>query len=161
MTSKTKKYIIENLKWPITSLDYLGKYFIMFFPFIMIYAGLGKSTDNNVELNLIGVGIISFIYIIYRIESERKFRELLFKKDLSTLEIGKLLEKNGWILTNWSDGVIQLRTNSSYSYESQTVTIIRITKEKILVNTQPNGKPPFTFFKDKLNYNQVKSVLNN
>lgn len=63
MTSKTKKYIIENLKWPITSLDYLGKYFIMFFPFIMIYAGLGKSTDNNVELNLIGVGIISFIYI--------------------------------------------------------------------------------------------------
>lgn len=158
MTPKTRKYIINNLKWPAGSLDYCGKYFILFFPFILIYAGLGKPTDGNIELSLIGAGVISFIYIVYRIESERKFKELVFKNDLSTIEIAKLLEKSGWILTNWSDGVVRLRTNNSLD-ANQTITIIKVTKEKILINTQPNGRPPFTFFKDVMNYNQVKKVL--
>lgn len=160
MNPKTRKYVIDNLKWPVGYFNYYSKYFILFFPFILIYAGLGKSTDTNIELNLVGTGIISFLYIVYRIESERKFTELTFKKDLSTIEIGKLLEKNGWRLTNSNDGVVQLTTNPSLG-EGQTITIIRVTKEKILINTQPNGRPPFTFFKDKLNYNKVKSILNN
>lgn len=162
MDSIKKKYIINNLKWPISHFGYISNYFILFFPYILIYAGLEKFNEDKSALLLIIIGIFFFIYIIYRIESERKFKELSFNKDLSTSEIGKLLElKSGWklIANSSASGIIKFNTSTSFFDQGQTVTIIRIKKEKILINTQPNGRAVFTFFKDILNYNQVKKIL--
>ncbi|HEX8016585.1 MAG TPA: hypothetical protein VF465_15255 [Flavobacterium sp.] len=159
MDNIKKKYIIDNLKWPVYHFDYYGHYIILFLPLMMIFAGFSKIDKTDFDPMLIVAGIIFMGYIIYRIESERKFKKLIFKKDLSTREIGKLLEKNQWQVINEYDGTIQLRTGNSSSSWGETVTIVRITKEKILINTQPNGRAAFTFFKDVLNYNMVKKVL--
>jgi hypothetical protein len=161
MDSNKKKYIVNNLKWPITHFEYISNYFSLIFPFIFIYAGFSKYDKDATSLGLIIFAVIVLIYIIFRIESERKFKELNFSKDLSTNEIGKLLEINGWTLMANSNtsGIIKLNTSTSFLDQGQTITIIRVTKEKILINTQPNGRAVFTFFKDLLNYNQIKEVL--
>lgn len=161
MDSNKKKNIINNLKWPLTHFEYISNYFSLFFPYILIYAGLSKYNEDEFAFVLIIIGIFALIYIIFRIESERKFKELNFNKDLSTSEIGKLLEVNGWTLmaNSNSSGIIKLNTSTSFLDQGQTVTIIRVTKEKILINTQPNGRAVFTFFKDIFNYNQVKEIL--
>ena len=72
-----------------------------------------------------------------------------------------MLEVNGWTLmaNSNSSGIIKLNTSISFLDQGQTVTIIRVTKEKVLINTQPNGRAVFTFFKDIFNYNQVKEIL--
>ncbi|MBL0739419.1 hypothetical protein JI750_21190 [Flavobacterium sp. GN10] len=159
MDSNTKKYIINNLKWPAN--QYISNYFALFFPFLFIYAGLSKYDDDESALTLIIVGISVLIYMIFRIESERRFKEIFFNKDLSTSEIGKLIESTGWTLMANSNasGIIKLNTSSSFLDPGQTVTIIRVTKEKVILNTRPNGRAFFTFFKDILNYNKVKQIL--
>ncbi|MBO9584259.1 MAG: hypothetical protein J7574_08880 [Flavobacterium sp.] len=159
MDSKTKKYIVDNLRLPLR--QYVSHYFALFFPFILIYAGLSKYGEDDSASTLIIIGILVLLYIIFRIESERRFKELVFDKDLSTSEIGKLIESNGWTLmaNSNADGIIKLNTSSSSLDPGQTVTIMRVTKEKVLINTQPNGRAFFTFFKDILNYNRVKKIL--
>ena len=159
MDSKTKKYIVDNLKLPLS--QYISHYFALFFPSILIYAGLTKYGEDESAPNLIMIGILALIYMVFRIESERRFKELTFNKDLSTTEIGKLIESTGWTLkaNSNADGIIRLNTSTSSLEQGQTVTIIRVTKERLLINTQPNGRAFFTFFKDILNYNQVKKIL--
>ncbi|MEN2403041.1 hypothetical protein GKZ90_0024860 [Flavobacterium sp. MC2016-06] len=161
MNPKKYKYIIDNLKWPFSHFNYSSHYLISLIPLTLIYLGITNPRKDNDASNLLIGGIILLVFIIYRIESERKFVELTLKKDLSTFEIAKLLEKNGWELTNQYDGVIEFRVNKSIFNQGETITIIRISKEKILINTQPNGKAVFTFFREILNYKEVKKILTN
>lgn len=159
MNRKTKEYVIQKLKWPISYFDYVGNYFVLLLPLLLIYAGITNYERDNDGSFLISFGMIFLILIVFRIESERRFKELILTKDLSTDEIGKLLQRNKWLLTSQGDGTLEFNTNSSSFSDSQKVTIIKVTKEKILINTLPAGRAPFTFFKDKLNYKEVKKIL--
>ena len=157
MNKKTKDYVIQKMKWPIGDFDYFGKYFVLFMPFLLIYAGITHYERDGPFL--ISWGLVILTFFILRIEMERRFKELFLIKDYSTDEIGKLLQKNNWVLTHQGDGILQFyRDSSSFSF-GEKVTIIKVTREKILINTLPIGRAPFTFFKDILNYKEVKRIL--
>jgi hypothetical protein len=157
-----KEYIINNLKWPINHFEYFSHYFISIIPISLIYIGIAEYRKEEDILPLVSTGITLLLFIIYRIETERKFRELIITKDLSTIEIGKILEKNGWILRNWHDATLELTTNKNNLYQGERVTIIKVTKDKILINTQPSGnRASFTIFKEKINYREIKRILEN
>ena len=159
MNQKKKIYIIENLKWPINHYDYSSSYFVTLIPLFLIFIGITEFKRED-SLFVLLTGIFFLIFIIYRIETERKFTELIFEKDLSTIEIGKLLAKNnGWIIQNQYDGTLELLANSSNGYGGEIVTIVRTAKNKILINTQPTGRAPFTFFKVNLNYNEIRKII--
>jgi hypothetical protein len=159
MKENTKQYVIQKLKWPISYLDYIGNYFVLFMPVLLIYAGITNYERDGPFL--ISSGLIILIVFVIRIEIERRFKELILVKDYSTDEIGKLLQKNKWILTHQGNGTLQLYKSSSgaFSRLNEKVTIIKVTKEKILINTLPTGRAPFTFFKDILNYKEIKKIL--
>jgi len=159
MNRKTKEYVIQKLKWPISYFDYVENYFVLFLPLLLIYAGITNYKRDNDGPFLISVGIIFLIYIVFRIESERRFKELIITRDLSTDEIGKLLQKNKWILTSQGDGTLGFYTNSSLFSDGQKVTIIKVARQKILINTLPAERAPFTFFRDKFNYRKIKKIL--
>jgi hypothetical protein len=159
VNQKKKEYIIKNLKWPINHYDYSCNYLVVFVPLFLIFVGITEFKKNG-TFSVLLFAIISLLFLIYRIETERKFTELIFKKDLSTIEIGKLLvKKNGWIIQNQYDGTLELSVNRSVGYVGEIVTIIRITTDKILINTQPAGIAPSTFFKVNLNYNEIRKTL--
>jgi hypothetical protein len=157
MKKDTKQYVIQKLKWPTGHFDYLGNYLILFMPVLLIYAGLTNYEKDGPFL--ISSGSIILIIFVIRIETECRFKELILVKDYSTDEIGKLLQKNKWTLTHQGNGTLEFYTGASSSSWGQKVTIIKVTKEKILINTLPRGRAPFTFFKDILNYKEIKKIL--
>lgn len=157
MDKKTKTYVIQRMKWPISYFDYISNYFVLFMPLLLIYAGVTNYERDGPFL--ISWGLVIFVFFVLRIEIERRFKELVLKKDYSTDEIGKLLQKSKWILTQQGDGTLQFCTDSSSFSWGQKVTIIKVTREKILINTLPTGRAPFTFFKDILNYKEIKRIL--
>jgi hypothetical protein len=105
------------------------------------------------------IGIFILIFITYRIETERKFTEMVLTKNLSTSEIAKKLSKNNLILKNENNNILEFYTNISILSWGETITIIKMTKDIILINSQPNGRNPITFFKDKINYIRIKKIL--
>jgi uncharacterized membrane protein len=159
MTQNSKAYIIKNLKWPISNLSYISNYFILIVPIALISIAITEYERGNKILGSFLTGLFLLFFIVYRIETERKFTELVLTKDLSTSEIGKILTKNNWSLVNQEDGILEFSTNvSSFSW-GEIVTIIKVSKYVILINSQPSGRNPFTLFKDKINYNIIKSIL--
>ncbi|WET02165.1 hypothetical protein [Flavobacterium sp. YJ01] len=157
MNKKTKDYVIQKMKWPISYFDYISNYFVLFMPLFLIYAGIANYEKDGPFL--ISWGFVILIFFILRIEIERRFKALVLVKDYSTDEIGKLLQKNNWILSGNGDGILEFHTNASSFSWGQKVTIIKVSREKILINTLPAGRAPFTFFKDILNYKVVKRIL--
>ena len=105
------------------------------------------------------VGIRLLFFIVYRIETERKFTELVLIKDLSTNEIAKMLSSNNLSVKNQNDGIIKFSTEISLFSWGETVTIIKVSKDLILINSQPSGKGTFTLFKERINYNKIKCLL--
>lgn len=91
MNKKTKDYVIQKMKWPFNDFDYIGKYFVLFMPFLLIYAGIENYERDGPFL--ISWGSVILIFFVLRIEIERRFKELVLIKDYSTDEIGKLLKK--------------------------------------------------------------------
>ncbi len=159
MRKESKEYIIKNLKWPISNLSYLSNYFILFVPVVLIYISMTEYERGNSITTIFLTGIVLLFFIIYRIESERKFRELVLTKDFSTSEIAKILTENSMSLKNHQDEIIELYTNiSSFSW-GEIVTIIKVSKNTILINSQPCGRNPFTLFKEGVNYNKIKKML--
>jgi hypothetical protein len=80
-------------------------------------------------------------------------------KKMSTQEIITALEKNGWKLQEQNNDVIKLSTKSSGFSWGEIVTIIRFKENYLYINTRPSGRNSFTFFKDKINFNIVKNVI--
>lgn len=93
MNKEKKEYVINHLKWPLNHFDYFSNYFILPIPILTIYIGATEFKRVN-SLTLLISGILILIFIVYRIEAERKFKKLTFTEDLSTKEIGELLKKN-------------------------------------------------------------------
>lgn len=157
MNKKTKDYVIQKMKWPFYDFDYISKYFVLFMPFLLICAGINQYERDGPFLIL--WGFIILLFFVLRIEIERRFKEMILIKDYSTGQIGKLLQKNNWSLIRQGDGSLEFYTNSSSFSWGQKVTIIKVSREKILINTLPTGRAPFTLFKDILNYREVKKIL--
>jgi hypothetical protein len=158
MTQNTKEYICNNLKWPITNLDYLSKYFILIAPITLIYVAITEYYRNNPALIIFLTGIVLFAIIIYGIETERKFIEIILTKDLSTSEIAKKLTQNKWTFIKQENEVLEFSTKTSLVSWGEKVTIIKVSKDKLLVNSQPSGRNIFSF-KNRVNYNTIKSTI--
>lgn len=158
MTQNTKEYISQNLKWPISNLSYLSNYFILIAPIVLIYIGITEYYRNNFTLTPFVTGMVLFVFITYRIETERKFIKLALTKDLSTDDLAKIVEKINWSLKNQDDNVFEFSTSISPISWGETVTVIKISRDTILVNSQPSGKNPFSF-RDRVNYNKIKSAI--
>ena len=104
------------------------------------------------------VGIILFFFIISRINQEREFKELIIRQNTSTSEIIAALEKERWKIVNESDDVLKFQTRITGFSWGEIITIIRV-GDRLLINTQSRGKFAFTFFKEIVNYNLIKSVI--
>lgn len=158
MNPKTKEYVCRNLKWPLKSFSYIGNYFILIFPIVMIYFGVTEYDRNNPPIFLLSMGIFLFLFVFYQVEKERKFKALIFSGDLSTSEIAKKLTKNGWSFQNQQDNVLKFYTSISLDSWGEIVTIIKVSPNKLLINSQPSGRSPFTF-KSKINFDKIKIAL--
>lgn len=161
MKPSTKEYIIQNLKWPVSHLRYLGNYFILLFPATLFCIGISVFNTNrsDAKMFLLISTIIAFL-IIYGVETERKFSELKFDKDLSSSEIAKIiLERTKWSFNWQDDNVLAFSTKPILiSQRGETATIIKRSKDGLLINSQPNGRS-FISLKNRVNYNKVKMAL--
>lgn len=153
-----KRYIIDNLKWPFNYLNYLSNYIILIGPIAIIYISISEYMRGNPMLTSLLVGIIFFFFIISRINQERKFKELIISQNTSTSEIIAALEKERWKIINESDDVLKFQTRITGFSWGEIITIIRV-GDRLLINTQSRGKFAFTFFKEIVNYNLIKSVI--
>ncbi|MBZ4033705.1 hypothetical protein K6T82_02945 [Flavobacterium sp. 17A] len=158
MKKSTKNYVVKKLKWPLGFFYfYSGNFVILSMPCVLIYLGTTNYEKDGAFLIL--TGFVFLIVLILRMEMERRFKELTLVKDYSTDEIGKLLQKNKWILSDQGDGILEFYTGSTLFSWGQKVTIVKVSKDKILINTLPNGRALFTFFKEILNYKIIKKIL--
>jgi len=157
MTPKQKKYIIENLKWPI-NFDYLFKYIILAIPATLIFIGITPYETDDFSINLIIIGIITIMILAYRIKSGRRFKIFLLPAGLSTNELAVKLKTLNWRVYQ-NDNVLEISTAISPFSWGNKITIVKVTTDKILINTQPVGKAPVTLFMDILNYKKIQNLL--
>ncbi|MDI1257420.1 MAG: hypothetical protein PSV16_15100 [Flavobacterium sp.] len=158
MTEKKKQYIIKNLKWPIGFTGYLWNYFSLFVPAVLLSIVPTEYDRGRPIAGLIFISLFLIFLIIYGVETERTFKKLTLTKDWSTSEIAKILEKNTFSFVNQTDGVLEIGTRISAFSWGEKITIIKVTKDLILINTQPTGRG-FISFKNKANYNKIKAIL--
>jgi hypothetical protein len=154
------KYIIKNRRWPINHFEYSSSYFVALIPILLIFIGITEFKREE-SFSLLLTGILLLIFLVYRIETERKFIEMVLTKNLSTNEIAKMLSKNNFLLKSENNNILEFYTHISQLSWGETITIIKLTKEIILINSQPNGRNPITLCKDKINYNKKKKILEN
>lgn len=111
---------------------------------------------------LIGLklGLFLFFYILQRIVSENTFVRLEMPKNISFIEIPEKLGTTNWVVTSSKTDLIVLNTNISFFSCGEQITIVKVDEHSILVNSRPKGQQPFTFGKERYNFNKIKSLLN-
>lgn len=164
MSEKEIEYIKKNLKWPI-NIEYITSLLFLFIPSIFIYFGLkgliiGKTNLSNMVLfNFILIGSISFFLILYRIQSERKFRKLELNKEYDVKEIDQKLSFLLWTtIEKGKNKRVYIDKVCLFSY-GVYVTIIQLDKKTLLINTKPLRRQPFTFNRDNVNFQRIKQRL--
>lgn len=164
MTQEEIDYIKKNLKWPI-SIEYVSSLLFVFLPLLFVYFGIkdlivGKSIHSDFELfNFIIIGSITFLWILLRIQSERKFRKLELDKEYNIKEIDQRLSPFLWItLESGKNKRVYLDKVCLFSY-GVYVTIIQVDEKTLLINTKPFGRQPFTFNRDKVNFKRIEKRL--
>ena len=131
MTQEEIDYIKKNLKWPI-SIEYVSSLLFVFLPLLFVYFGIKdlivwKSIHSDFKLfNFIIIGSITFLWILLRIQSERKFRKLELDKEYNIKEIDQRLSPFLWItLESGKNKRIYLDKVCLFSY-GVSVTIIQV-----------------------------------
>ena len=164
MSDKEIEYIKTNLKWPI-NIEYITSLLFLFLPLMFIYFGIkdiiiGESIHSNLALfNFIIFGSITFFWILFRIQSERKFKKLELSKEYNIKEIDQKLSTFLWItLEVGKYKRVYIDKVCLFSY-GVYVTIIQIDEKTLLINTKPLGRQPFTFNRDKVNFKRIKQIL--
>ena len=164
MTQEEIDYIKKNLKWPIR-FELIGSLLFVFLPLLFVFFGIkdlivGKSIHSDLKLfSFIIIGLITFLWILLRIQSERKFRKIELDKDYCIVEIDKKLSHLSWIiLESGKNKRVYLDKVCLFS-SGVYVTIIQINEKTLLINTKPFGKQPFTFNRDKVNLQRIKKSL--
>lgn len=164
MTKEEIEYIKGNLKWPI-GIEYISSFLFVFLPLLFVYFGMkdlivGKSIHSDFELyTFILIGSLTFLWILSRIQSERKFKKLKLDKEHNINEIDQKLSPFLWItLESGKNKRVYLDKVCLFSY-GVYVTIIQLDEKTLLINTKPFGRQPFTFNRDKVNYQRIKTML--
>ena len=164
MTQEEIEYIKRNLKWPI-SIEYVSSLLFVFIPLLFVYFGMkdfivGKSIHSDFKLLcFIIIGSITFLWIFFRIQSERKFKKLELYKEYNIKEIDQRLSTFLWItLESGKNKRVYLDKVCLFS-SGVYVTVIQLDEKTLLINTKPFGRQPFTFNRDKINFNRIKKRL--
>ena len=164
MTQEEIEYIKRNLKWPI-SIEYVSSLLFVFVPLLFVYFGMkdlivGKSIHSDFKLlGFIIIGSITFLWIFLRIQSERKFKKLELDKEYNIKEIDHRLSAFLWItLESGKNKRVYLDKVCLFSY-GVYVTVIQLDEKTLLINTKPFGRQPFTFNRDKVNFQRIKQRL--
>lgn len=171
MTQEERRYIREKHKLPFSFLIF-SRLFVFIFPLSMVsYLASSKifktaiaESESQRILALIVLTVAAFlliIFIIHRIESERKFKtHILPENGLFTLK--EKLESLNWITIYESKkDMLQFLIKKPWFSGGEIVTIMKGQGDKILINTQPLGKQPFTFFSERANFRKIEQVLKN
>ena len=175
VTNQEKDFIRNNLKWPFSWTDFFGRYFIIMGPisisFIavsMFFGGFkfGHIYENSfinsfffTALTMFLLGLFLTYYIIKRIESEKRFVLLTLPINVLFDEIPDKLKSLKWSLITKKNDEIEIATNISFFSWGESVTILKVESNKIVVNTRPNGCQPFTFNRDRVNFKKLKTIL--
>ncbi|HEY5408171.1 MAG TPA: hypothetical protein VIJ92_13835 [Ginsengibacter sp.] len=159
MKEEDLDFIKEKHKWPFVWTDIFGRYFILIAPlffiflsFMISYFSIKRDTDFSFLLVAIPIflfGCFAFFLILKRLESERQFKTILFERQHPEFE--NYFTDLGWKLSSKTDKVIIGETKISWFSWGETITIVLGNKE-LLFNSRPQGRQPFTFNRDKVNY---------
>lgn len=170
-----KDYIKRNLKWKLKWIEtFSHRYFIIVAPIFIIiiscsmfYGGFkfGHIYKNNfmnmffftASVQLVSGLFITF-YTIKRIETERKFQSLELPDNMTFADICDKIQSIKWTIIDKEKDVIQASTKMSLFSWGEIVTII-VENNTILINSQPFGRQPFTFNRDKVNFKKLKEAL--
>ena len=92
-------------------------------------------------------------------KSERKFKKLELDKEYNIKEIDQRLSTFLWItLESGKNKRVYLDKVCLFS-SGVYVTVIQLDEKTLLINTKPFGRQPFTFNRDKINFNRIKKRL--
>lgn len=172
--SEEIEYIKTNLKWKFNWTDFT-RYFIIvgpigitFIAYSMFYGGFkfGHTYKDNfmnpffftASCGLL-LGLFFTYYTIKRIETERKFRILGLPDNISFVDIPDKIQAIKWTIIDKKKDVIRASTKISLFSWGECVTIIKGSDNIILINSQPFGRQPFTFNRDKVNFKKLKDAL--
>lgn len=175
MTIEEKDYIKTNLKWQFKWFDFFNRYLIIvgpiaitFIAYSMFYGGFkfGHIHNNNfmnpyfftASFGLV-LGVFFTYFTIRRIETERKFETLKLPDNISFTEIADKIQTLKWTIICKEKDVIRASTKTSIFSWGEYVTIIESCDNSILINSQPFGRQPFTFNRNKVNFKKITNAL--
>src|SRR5690606_19049183 len=163
-----------NLKWKFNWIDFI-RYFIIIGPigitFIacsMFYGGFkfGHIYKDNFMNPFFFTALCGFLlglfftyYTIKRIETEKKFHILKLPDNISFTDVSDKVQTIKWTIISKEKNVIQASTKISLFSWGERVTIVKGNNNTILINSQPFGRQPFTFNRDKVNFKKLKDIL--
>ncbi len=167
-------YIKTNLKWKFNWTDFtryfiiIGPIGITFIAFSMFYGGfkfghIYKDNFMNPFFCTASFGLLLGLFFTYytfkRIEMERKFQLLELPDNISFVDISDKIQTIKWTIIGKEKHVIRASTKISLFSWGECVTIIKGNDNTILINSQPFGRQPFTFNRDKVNFKKLKDAL--
>jgi hypothetical protein len=164
-------HIIKHEEWKFSAFEYLNRYFILIVPigfFILgIYPLTINEVTNRISLNnilslypfgLLLAGGLFFLISYKRIESEKQFRRIELRRALSLEELKDTVVEIGWFVEKANEKYIVAETDISLFSWGEEVTLIQC-GSYLLINSRPSGSQPFTFNRDRFNYNKLKEFL--
>lgn len=174
MEREDKEYILLHYKFPFTWWDIFERYFILIAPlaisFIFFSMFIGGFKFGHIYRNnflnsffltaVIGLvfGICLTLFIWRRIQSERCFRVINLPDSVDNFDVEDMLQELGWTIASKETNEIVARTKTSPFSWGEVVTLL-FDKSKVLVNTRPIGRQPFTINRDKANYRKLRSLI--
>jgi hypothetical protein len=105
------------------------------------------------------LGVFFIYYTIRRINIENKFLLIELPKHISFDDIPEKILSTKWFVTTKKDEFIQVSTNITFFSWGELITIINNADNCILVNSRPIGRQPFTFNRDRVNFEKLKALL--
>jgi hypothetical protein len=172
ISEEQKRYILQNKKWSFTVNDVFIRY-VIFVPILLItfliFTYIIRKFSRMIFVDFIIVGILLMcvvscsFYCLKKIKSESKFEEINSGKTNSEIiesasnkwnDIKWLLKENNESIIVFSDIIVGFR-------QENIITIIRKSDCIFLINSRSNGNQPFTFWRNKENLTNLKSILNN
>ncbi len=172
ISEEQKQYILQNKKWSFTVNDVFIRY-VIFVPILLItfliFTYIIRKFSRMIFVDFIIVGILLMsvvlcsFYCLKKIKSESKFEEINSGKTNSEIiesasnkwnDIKWFLKENNESIIVFSDIIVGFR-------QENIITIIRKSDCSFLINSRSNGNQPFTFWRNKENLTNLKSILNN
>lgn len=175
MTQKEQIDYIKNHHRAKKTFDDYTNYFIFIFP--LAFIGIGLSMLFNflkfhtglpillVGLFLVALGTVFSIFTAKRLTENLTFEQIYLYRNTDLDEIANKLKtyfKANNIHIDRRNNVITIMTKLSAFSWGETMTIIKLEDNIILINSRPNNgsSQPVTIIKDRRNIKKLKQILN-